>query len=184
MTKRAAPRVAFIRGINVGGKALVPMAELRDALEERGFGNVRTYIQSGNVVYDAPPGATSSQKALIAEAGEIASAIRDLRNFSPVVMVFDAADLAGHLRSSPFGSADPSQAFLVFVDGGVGELGDLDAFATNGEEWRAIDGVIHLHCPNGIGRSKLGAQLAGAKRVPTTARNLRTIAKVLELAGR
>ena len=183
MTKQAATRVAFIRGINVGGKALVPMAELRDALTERGFGNVRTYIQSGNVVYDAPSGASSSRKTLGSEAGEIAEAIEEVRGFAPAVMVFDAADVARHLDASPFGSADPSQAFLVFVGGDVSGLGDLAAVATNGEEWQAIDGVIHLHCPNGIGRSKLGAQLAGAKRVPTTARNLRTIAKVLELAG-
>jgi len=183
MSKAAATRVAFIRGINVGGRAAVPMAELRDVLATRGFGNVRTYIQSGNVVYEPPSGASSSRKALAAEAAEIASSIDERRGFSPAVMVFDAAEVARHLRASPFGSADPSQAFLVFVDGDIGALGDLDALATNGEEWEAIDGVLHLHCPNGIGRSKLGAKLAGAKRAPTTARNLRTISKVLELAG-
>ena len=182
MASVAATRVAFIRGINVGGRAAVSMAELRDALTARGFGNVRTYIQSGNVVFEAPSGASSSQKALAAEAAEIASAIDALRGFSPAVMVFDVSAVARHFNASPFGSADPSQAFLVFVDGDIGGLGDLDALATNGEEWKAIDGVVHLHCPNGIGRSKLGAKLAGSRRVPTTARNLRTVAKVLELA--
>ena len=49
-------RLAFIRGINLGRNAQVPMAELREALAAGGFTNVRTYIQSGNVVYDAPPG--------------------------------------------------------------------------------------------------------------------------------
>jgi uncharacterized protein (DUF1697 family) len=176
--------VAFIRGINVGGRSTVPMADLRSALTERGFGNVRTYIQSGNVVYEGPAGSSASPKALTAEAAQVAAAIERLRGFAPVVIVLDAADLARHLRASPYASADPAKAFLVFVDGDVEGIGDLDAVATNGEEWQAIDGVVHLHCPNGIGRSKLGERMAGSKRVPTTTRNLRTIAKVLELAGR
>jgi uncharacterized protein (DUF1697 family) len=174
-----AAHIAFIRGINVGGRAAVSMPDLRAALTARGFGDVRTYIQSGNVVYESPSGASSSRKSLAAEAAQIASSIEELRGFSPAVMVLDAADVTRHLHASPFGAADPSQAFLVFVDG---DIAALDRYATNGEEWQVIDGVIHLHCPNGIGRSKLGAQLAGAKRAPTTARNLRTIAKVLELA--
>lgn len=183
MAKQATTRVAFIRGINVGGRAAVPMAELRDALTERGFGDVRTYIQSGNVVYGAPAGASNSSAALAGEAAEITAAIEERRGFAPVVMAFTAADVAAHLRSSPYGSADPSKTFVVFVDGDPAELGDLERFATNGEEWQAIDGVVHLHCPNGLGRSKLAAQFASAKRVPTTTRNLRTIANVLELAG-
>lgn len=182
MVKRAATRVAFIRGINVGGRAAVPMAHLRDALTERGFADVRTYIQSGNVVYGARAGASNSRAALAEEAAEITAAIEESRGFAPVVMVFTAADVARHHHASPYGSADPSQAFLVFVDGDPADLGDLRRFATNGEEWQAIRGVVHLHCPNGIGRSKLGAQFASAQRVPTTARNLRTVAKVLELA--
>jgi len=174
--------VAFIRGINVGGKAAVPMADLRTALAERGFRNVRTYIQSGNVVYDARLGAKSSPAALRSEAATIRDAIRELRGFAPVTMVLTARSLRSHLEASPYVSADPSQAFLVFVDGDVAGLGELDRFAMNGEEWTAIGGVVHLHCPNGIGRSKLAERLAGSKLVPTTARNLRTIAKVLELA--
>jgi uncharacterized protein (DUF1697 family) len=55
--------------------------------------------------------------------------------------------------------------------------------ATNGEQWQVGNGVIHLYCPDGIGRSKLGAKLAAATKVPTTTRNLRTIAKLLDLAA-
>ena len=175
--------MAFIRGINVGGKAVVPMADLRAALTERGFDNVRTYIQSGNVVYDAPTGAKRSKGTLRAEGSTIADTIKELRGFAPVVIVLDASDVARHLAATPYSSADPAQAFLVFVDGEIGGLGELDRYATNGEEWTEIDGVVHLHCPNGLGRSKLGERLAGSKRVPTTTRNLRTIAKILELAG-
>lgn len=178
-----AKRIAFIRGINVGGTTTVPMADLRTGLEAAGFQNVRTYIQSGNVVYDPPPGAKNSPTALRAEADTITRAIGRIKQITPVVMVLDATAVAAHLAASPYSSADPAQAFLVFVDGQPAALGDLDKYATAGERWKAIDGVVHLHCPNGFGRSKLGAKLAGSTKVPTTTRNLRTIAKVLDLAG-
>jgi uncharacterized protein (DUF1697 family) len=159
------------------------MADLRRELTARGLQNVRTYIQSGNVVYDAPKGATSTADALRAEAAAISEAIDHLRGISPVVIVLDAKVVARHLASSPHRSEDPSKTFLVFVDGDAAELGDLGSLAANGERLAEIDGVLHLYCPNGIGRSKLGERLAGAKRPPTTTRNLRTVAKILELAA-
>jgi uncharacterized protein (DUF1697 family) len=176
-------RMAFIRGINVGGKAQVPMGALRDALAERGFTNVRTYIQSGNVVYDAPKRAGNSAAALRKEARTITDAIEAMRGFAPVVMVRTAADVAAALSASPYGGEDPGKAFMVFLDEDAAGLGDLDAAATAGEQWHTGKGVIHLFCPDGLGRSKLAAKFAGSTKVPTTTRNLRTVAKLLELAG-
>ena len=176
-------RLAFIRGINVGGKAQVGMGALRDALAERGFTNVRTYIQSGNVVYDAPKRAGNSAAALRKEARTITDAIEAMRGFAPVVMVRTAADVAAALSASPYGGEDPGKAFMVFLDEDAAGLGDLDAAATAGEQWHTGKGVIHLFCPDGLGRSKLAAKLAGSTKVPTTTRNLRTVAKLLELAG-
>jgi uncharacterized protein (DUF1697 family) len=178
-----ATRLAFIRGINVGGKAQLPMGALRDALSERGFANVRTYIQSGNVVYDAPKRAGSSPAALRKEARTITDAIEAMRGFAPVVMVRTAVEVAAALSASPYRDENPSRAFMVFLDGDAAGLGDLDAAATDGERWHAGKGVVHLFCPNGLGRSKLAAKFAGSTKVPTTTRNLRTVAKLLELAG-
>jgi uncharacterized protein (DUF1697 family) len=174
-------RLAFVRGINVGGRAQVPMGALRDALAERGFANVRTYIQSGNVVYDAPTRAGSSAATLRKEAQAITEVIESTRGFAPVVIVRTTADVAAALSASPYGEEDPSKAFIVFLDDAAG-LGDLDAAATDGERWQTGKGVIHLFCPNGLGRSKLAAKFAGSTKVPTTTRNLRTVAKLLELA--
>lgn len=183
MATRTATRVAFIRGINVGGRSSVAMAGLRAALEDRGFRNVRTYIQTGNVVYEPSADAKNTAAALRAEAAVIGGVIGAMNGFTPAVIVLAAADLATRLASSPYATADPSRAFLVFVDGDPAALADLDDTAAAGEEWQPGDGVIHLHCPNGVGRSKLWAKLAGSTKVPTTTRNLRTIAKVLDLAG-
>jgi uncharacterized protein (DUF1697 family) len=176
-------RLAFIRGINVGGRAQVPMAALREALAERGFGNVRTYIQSGNLVYDAPKGAGSSAAMLRKEAKTITGVIEAMRGFAPVVMVRTSAAVASALSASPYRDEDPSKAFMVFLEDDAKGLGDLDSAATNGEQWRAGKGVIHLFCPNGLGRSKLAGKFAASTKVPTTTRNLRTVAKLLELAG-
>ncbi len=176
-------RVALIRGINVGGRAMVSMAELRSGLEERGLRNVRTYIQSGNVVYDPPAGVKHSAAALRSEGTTIAETIDDIAGFIPAVMVMKFDAVAAHLAASPYPDADPARAFIVFADGDLGDLGDLgDRYATDGEEWKLIGGVVHLHCPNGIGRSKLGGKQASSTTVPTTTRNLRTIAKLIELA--
>jgi uncharacterized protein (DUF1697 family) len=178
-----AVRLAFIRGINVGGNRQVPMAKLRRALTERGFGNVRTYIQSGNVVYDAPGKATAATTTLRRESAVITEAIEATAGFAPVVMVRTADAVSAASAASPYRDEDPANAFLVFFDGDVAGLGDLAPLATNGEQWQAGDGVIHLYCPDGIGRSKLGAKLAATNKVPTTTRNLRTIAKLLDLAA-
>lgn len=176
-------RVGFIRGINVGGRAIVPMAGLRAALTERGLQNARTYIQSGNVVYEPPASAGDSAAALRSEGRMIAAAIENMHGFTPAVMVLTVQTVAAHLAASPYPDADPAKAFMVFADGDWATLGDLDPYASNGEQWRLIDGVMHLHCPDGIGRSKLGARLATTAKTPTTTRNLRTVAKLLELAG-
>lgn len=170
-------RIAFIRGINVGGHHKVPMATLRADLEAAGFGDVRTYIQSGNVVYRSRDVGSPAD-----DAAEIAAVIERAHGFAPAVMAFDATDVAAHYGASPYRDADPSQAFLVFVDGDPAALGDPAPYATDGEQWQVDTGVLHLHCPNGLGRSKLGGRVAASAKVPTTTRNLRTIAAVLALA--
>lgn len=172
-------RVAFIRGINVGGHRKVPMAALRADLVAAGFGDVRTYIQSGNVVYRRDGAGSPAD-----DAAAIADVIERAHGFAPAVMAFDAGDVAAQLAASPYREAEPSQAFIVFVDGDPADLGDLAVYATDGEQWQLGPGVVHMHCPNGVGRSKLGGRLASPSKVATTARNLRTIAAVLDLATR
>jgi uncharacterized protein (DUF1697 family) len=170
-------RIAFIRGINVGGRSTVPMAELREALTTDGFEEVRTYIQSGNVVYAAPPGVKDSRRTLQAEGERIGEVIESRWGFAPAVMVRTADQVAAALARSPYGDADPAKAVLAFFDGDAPDLDALARDATAGEEWQLDDGVIHMHFPNGLGRSKFAARLT-----MTTVRNVRTVGAVLELA--
>lgn len=176
-------RLAFIRGINVGGSNKVAMAELRRALTDAGFADVRTYIQSGNIVYAPPERADDSPATLRAEAAAITAAIEGRWGFVTPVMVRTAGDVTGIVERSPFADADPARAFLGFFDGDPPRMDDLARFATASEQWQVDDGVVHLHFPDGIGRSALGAKLLAAASTPMTTRNLRTVAALLKLAG-
>lgn len=179
----ASARLAFIRGINVGGSNKVPMAELRRVLTDAGFADVRTYIQSGNIVYAPPDGADDSAATLRAEGSAITAAIEETWGLNTPVMVRTAGDVTDIVARSPFADADPARAFLGFFDGDPPPMDDLSRYATADEQWELDDGVVHLHFPDGIGRSKLGAKLLAIASTPVTTRNLRTIAALLKIAG-
>ena len=133
-------------------------------------------------MYDPPKGAGDAPATLRKEATAITATIEAARGFAPVVMVRTASDVTAALAASPYRDEDPAKAFMVFLDGDAAALGDLAKAATSGEHWKVGAGVIHLYCPDGLGRSKLAAKFAAATKVPTTTRNLRTIAKLLDLA--
>ena len=137
-----ATRVAFVRGINVGGHRSLPMAELRTLLEDLGFDHVRTYIQSGNVVYrrDAERRTSARQRWRARPPGSPPRS-NDAKGFGPVVFVLTADAVAAHLAASPFAAADPSRAFLVFVDGDAGRR--LDPLVTAGRRGGRGDRRCH-----------------------------------------
>ena len=151
------------------------MAALRETLSAAGLTDVRTHIQSGNVVYE-PPAGTKDDAGLITDLIE-----RDF-GFAPVVISLGAGELARHVAASPFADEDPAKAFVVFFRGDAAAIGELLTLAANGEVAKVVDGVVHLHCPEGLGRSKLAAAFANSRTVPATVRNLRTLAAVLDLA--
>lgn len=174
--------VALLRGINVGGKNKLPMAELVALFEAAGCGAVRTYIQSGNVIFEADPAHAARIPALIVEAVAVRFGYR-----VPVVLR-SAAELAAVAGDNPFlqAGADPARLHVAFladlpaparVAGLDGERSPPDAFQVRGRE-------IYLHCPNSMARTRLtnawfDAQLATV----STVRNWNTVLKLVELAG-
>lgn len=170
--------VALLRGINVGGRHVVRMADLRSLLAEIGLQDVRTYIQSGNVAFRSK---TSDRTTL---GQMIAAAVEDRYAFAPDVMVRTSKELANALDANPFQEADPNRRHLWFlaevpVDPDLDALG---ALAAPSERYALLDDVFYLHAPEGIGRSKLAARVERALGVAATARNARTVAAVLALA--
>lgn len=95
--------VALLRGINVGGRNPVPMAELRACVEAAGFGDVRTYIQSGNVLFTAPASAARSAKGRAGLETEIETALEQRFGIPILVVVRSHAQLRAVLDKAPPG---------------------------------------------------------------------------------
>ena len=170
---------ALLRGINVGGKNKLPMKSLTELFVEAGCSDVRTYIQSGNVVFSAPDRIARRISVLISGAILARFGLR-----VPVV-TRTAAELREVVRNNPFlrAGADAGTLHVAFLATlpDPSKLAVLDpkrsppdAFAVRGRE-------IYLHCPNGMGRTKLSNAYFDSKLgTISTVRNWRTVLHLLE----
>ena len=174
--------VALFRGINVGGHNKLPMRELKDVLAGLGLQNVATYIQSGNVVF------SSEGIDKTALAASIREAVNQSRGFAPQVILLTMDEFAQAATANPYPEAvnDPKTLHLYFLEAVSSEpdMEKLEALKGDTESFRLIDKVFYLHAPDGIGRSRLAAGVEKALGVPVTARNWRSVSKILEMAQR
>jgi uncharacterized protein (DUF1697 family) len=167
--------IALLRGVNVSGAGKLPMAEFRALLGGLGLGAVRTYIQSGNAVFESDR-----------PAAELEAAIRDAVagqfGFAPETFVRTAEEMSSALTDHPFAGADPKFVHVCFLretpapDGAA-----LQALALPGDGWHVGPHRFTLHTPAGYGTSKLAERLPRLLPQPMTARNLRTIAALVEM---
>ncbi len=174
--------IALFRGINVGGNNPLPMKDLVAALESVGARDVATYIQSGNAVF------RSGEKDAASLADGIRASIGERHGFEPSVLVLGSEEMEEAVRYNPFPEAEsePKTLHLYFLAASP-EHPDLDALqGIKGDRERFVlsDGVFYLHAPDGIGRSKLAANAEKLLGVPATARNWRTVRKVMEMSDR
>lgn len=173
--------VALLRGVNVGGHRKVPMADLRAAVEALPATDVRTYVQSGNVVL------TSSHRTERAIVAALETALAAAFGFEIAVMARSAADLRAVVAADPFGAAggEPSHFHVLFlaaepkagvVPDGVQHVGD--------ESYVRIGREIYLSTPAGLGRSTLATLLTDRKLgVAVTGRNRRTVTTLASMAS-
>jgi uncharacterized protein (DUF1697 family) len=164
--------VALLRAVNVGGTGKLPMSELKAMCEEIGFEAVRTFIASGNVVFESRKSEAvvkaTLEKRLAAYAGK------------PVgVIVRSAAEMAKVASDNPFRKAKPNYTVAIFLDSAppVDTLAGVRGLQN--EEIRLGQREIYVHYPAGMGRSKL--VIAAAKS--GTARNMNTVATLAQMAG-
>jgi len=169
--------IALFRGINVGGHHSLPMRELVEIFENLELENVRTYIQSGNVVFQ-------SKKHLPAGfSTDISLAIENLKGFKPGVLLLSPKEFQTAIDECPF-SSDEGKLLHFFFLSEMPEDPDLEcleALKSETEEYRLINKVFYLYAPDGIGRSKLVAKVGKAMGVPGTARNWNTVRKIHSL---
>jgi uncharacterized protein (DUF1697 family) len=166
--------VALLRGINVGGKNKLPMKELTGLFEEVGCDRVRTYIQSGNVVYRA-----GSHLTKVVPAAVTAFIERDFGYAVPVV-TRTAAELAAVVEENPFldRGADPKTLHVAFLEAkpSVAQVGKLDPERSPGDEFVVSGREVYLHCPNGMARTKYtNAYLDSTLDTVSTMRNWNTV---------
>ena len=176
--------VALLRGINVGGNRKVPMARLREVVSEAGFGDVRTYIQSGNIVV------TSPSRSVAAITGRLEEAIAGAFGFSVPVVVRSAAQLDAVLAGNPFlvprPRAGAEHLHVMFLSGvpDPPRVAALDPERSPHDEFELRGQELYLHCPRGVADSKLtNDYLVRTLGVQATGRNWRTVTALHELAA-
>ncbi len=191
----AASHVALLRGINLGGKNKVAMADLRALVTELGHTDVSTYIQSGNVLFTAAEAEAGADAATMARAISAAIAAK-LGVTSPVVVV-SREELAQIVAANPFpDEPDPRRVHAVLLSEPPGaELaGKLDAALAKSAAKGSRDAIasigrtLYLHTPDGFGNSDLAVGLMRVVSAPKagltgTARNWATTTRLLQLCG-
>ena len=173
--------IALLRGINVGGKNLLPMKELSAMLGDLGAQKVKTYIQSGNAVFVWKDKNTSQL------SNQIRAKIKRRHGFDPHILLLALEDLEKVIQQNPFpaeAETDPKALHAGFLAAAPErpDLKTLDSLKSNSERFRLIGSVFYLHAPEGVGRSKLAAKAERLLGVPMTDRNWRTVLTLLKMA--
>jgi uncharacterized protein (DUF1697 family) len=174
--------VALLRGINVSGQKPVPMERLRGSFAAMGFHNVRTYVQSGNVVFET---AADIRDAL---TRKIEERIRRDFGFSVVVILRTAKELEKIVKTNPFLSEeaiDQATFHVTFLAAPPNKtaLKNLETLPTSLDRFCLIGREIYLYCPDGYGKTKL-SNSAFEKRlsVGATTRKWKTTTVLCEMA--
>jgi uncharacterized protein (DUF1697 family) len=172
--------IVLLRGINLGSRNRVSMPKLRTLLEDAGYTEVRTYVQSGNVVL-------SSRKSAASVAGDVERLIESELGLEIDVVTRTRDELARVVRRNPLGNVakDPKRYQVSFLSKKLdaATARELRELAAPTEEVVVSGREIYAWHPAGVARSKLWARLAGRDLgVTATSRNWTTVEKLLELA--
>ncbi|NSC24480.1 DUF1697 domain-containing protein [Streptomyces albus subsp. chlorinus] len=170
---------ALLRGVNVSGRNKVPMAELREVMKGLGWGDVRTYLQSGNAVFstdDPRPGPVLER------------AVAERFGVRVPCLVRTSVQLRAVAAACPLPAAelDPAKLLVLFLEEepDPGHFAGLDAAAYAPDEFRHVGRAVYCHFPHGMGRSRLVTALEATRpKLTMTGRNWRTVQRLIELAG-
>jgi uncharacterized protein (DUF1697 family) len=174
------PHVALLRAVNVGGHVL-PMARLRDFVDAVGFSDVKTLLQSGNVVFRGAKGSTGAVEQLLE------SEARKRLRLDTAFMVRTAAEWESIVSRNPFRAearTDPSHLLVLFTKDPVDaeRMAALEAAIVGRERVKGDGRSVYIVYPDGIGRSRLtGALIEKKLGTRGTARNWNTVLKLQAL---
>ena len=176
--------IALLRGINVSGQKKIKMADLKAMFEALDYSNVQTYIQSGNVVFEA-------ETADTAELGRaIKAAIERAFSYDVPVLVLTGDMLGDIAQANPYlkrPEIDVSKLHITLLESSPaqGARHEVEAFAASlADELVIHDRAVYLHCPGGYGKTKLNNNFLERKlHVSATTRNLKTINALLDMSA-
>jgi uncharacterized protein (DUF1697 family) len=172
--------VALLRGINVGGRNNLPMRELVQVLLDLDLSAVRTYIQSGNIVFQ-----TDRSDKLLSE--QISRAIQTSHGFAPSVMLLTQGEWTSVMAANPYpeavGEPKTLQVYFLASEPADPDLALLANLKADDERYELKDKIFYLHAPSGIGRSRLAARVERALGLSATARNWRTVTEIAAMTA-
>jgi len=164
--------VVLLRGVNVGGKNLLPMQELKSYLQGEDFKNIQTYIQSGNIILES---ATDPEE-------RVHNLIQSKFGFSVSVLAFSEEQFASIILNNPYNSEEGKCVhFYCCLHSPVLNQDKLEQLISATESFALIGSVFYLFAPEGIGRSKLAAKIESFLGVSATGRNMNTMNKLKTL---
>ncbi|MCF0057260.1 DUF1697 domain-containing protein [Dyadobacter sp. CY356] len=177
--------IAILRGINVSGHHMIKMAELKTMFETLPFENVRTYIQSGNIVFDASPGEERDFENLIHDV------IQKTFSFSVPVIVLEEKELKDVRQHNPFltgRNEDVTKLHVTFL-AAIPNIDHIEKLKETArflpDEWILDGKVIYLFCPNGYGKTKLTNNFFENKlKVTATTRNWKTVNELISMTSK
>lgn len=172
--------IAILRGINVSGKNKIAMADLRAKLAEGGLHHIRTYIQSGNVIFEHEPTPIRDLTK------NISTLILDQFGLQVPVIVLTIKELSDVISNNPFRDRDFTKLHVTFLSEKP-QMENLDKVADMSfppDEFVIRDRAVYLFCPNGYARTKINNNFFEQKlQVTATTRNWKTVNKLKEMVN-
>ncbi len=167
--------IVLLRGINVSGKNKLPMEELRDLLNDLGFKNVQSYIQSGNIILESGEGKSVT-------CNKIKEGIQNKFGYDVPVIARTIPEWKNAIAKYPFSTNNTKIVAFVFLNKKVFET-KIEVKGINNDEYLIDNDMVYIYCETGFGKTKLSNNLFERKlNVTATTRNYNTTLKLLELA--